>query len=164
MSIFREVTLPEGVPGRLLLHSMPGRDEPWSEFLKAAASAGVTDLVCLTPWAEMRAKSPEYAAAVESGGALPFEFHSAPVPDFDLPKDPDLFLRHVVETGKRLESGAVVLIHCGAGIGRTGTVAVCVLRQLGVRYETAVRQVREAGSGPETEPQRELARSLAGAP
>ena len=40
--------------------------------------------------------------------------------------------------------------HCAAGIGRTGTVAACVLKQLGLGSEQALQQVRDAGSNPQS--------------
>jgi len=43
-----------------------------------------------------------------------------------------------------------VLVHCAAGIGRTGTVAACLLKRLGVPTAVALRRVREAGSNPES--------------
>jgi len=51
----------------------------------------------------------------------------------------------------RLRAGAVVLVHCQAGIGRTGTTAACLLRELGLDTEAALGRVRAAGSGPENE-------------
>jgi protein-tyrosine phosphatase len=56
----------------------------------------------------------------------------------------------------RLKAGGRVLIHCGAGIGRTGTLATCVLLALGDAYATAAWVVADAGSHPETAAQREL--------
>lgn len=75
--ILRRVDLPAGVPGRLLLHSMPGRYEAienvWSEVKKEA----VTAIVCLAEKNELREKSFEYARALEAGTVpclvVPFE-------------------------------------------------------------------------------------------
>ncbi|CAE7228326.1 unnamed protein product [Symbiodinium natans] len=43
-----------------------------------------------------------------------------------------------------------VLLHCNAGIGRTGTGAVAILRSLGTDPEAAANWVADAGSGAET--------------
>ena len=49
-----------------------------------------------------------------------------------------------------LRGGESVLLHCAAGIGRTGTAAACVLKHLGLPTAQALQRVREAGSNPET--------------
>ena len=48
-----------------------------------------------------------------------------------------------------LRGGESVLLHCAAGIGRTGTAAACVLKQLGLDNDSALARVRQAGSNPE---------------
>jgi len=55
-----------------------------------------------------------------------------------------------------LRLGERVLIHCGAGIGRTGMLATCVLMHLGVSRCEATQAVTGAGAGPETIPQEGL--------
>ena len=39
-----------------------------------------------------------------------------------------------------------MVLHCAAGIGRTGTTAACLLKGLGLSTAQALKQVREAGS------------------
>ena len=46
--------------------------------------------------------------------------------------------------------GDVTLLHCAAGIGRTGTAAACLLKRLGLPREQALQLVRAAGSSPES--------------
>jgi protein-tyrosine phosphatase len=53
-----------------------------------------------------------------------------------------------------LRAGTRILIHCAAGIGRTATLATCVLIALGVDEERACTLVLCAGSCPETASQR----------
>jgi len=158
---FREIELPTAVPGRLLLHSMPGRYESWAGFLTEARTEGVSQVACLASTEEVARKSPQYAAAIEAGEALPFALHHLPMPDFGVPSEPKAFHAGVDALAAELTAGAVVLVHCGAGIGRTGTVAVCVLRRLGVDLPLATEKVRAAGSGPETAEQEGLVESFA---
>jgi protein-tyrosine phosphatase len=53
------------------------------------------------------------------------------------------------------------LIHCGAGIGRTGTLAAGVLIVLGMDEPDALKNVDDAGSHPERRSQREVIRWIA---
>jgi len=56
------VNLPEDVPGRLWLHSIPGRFEPMVETQQQLAEHRISQVLCLTPLEEIATKSP-YAAA-----------------------------------------------------------------------------------------------------
>ena len=157
--MFRQVDLPDGVPGRLYLHSMPGRNEGWSTFVAEAESARLDLLVCLTPTSEIQLKSPAYAHA-RLASVLPCECRDFPIPDFGAPPvvDRPAFRGFVAALARELAAGTTVLIHCGAGIGRTGTLTICLLLELGVEPQEADRRVRHAGSRPEVEEQKELTR------
>uniref|UniRef100_A0A0G4F764 Tyrosine specific protein phosphatases domain-containing protein n=1 Tax=Chromera velia CCMP2878 TaxID=1169474 RepID=A0A0G4F764_9ALVE len=43
----------------------------------------------------------------------------------------------------RLKGGEVVMLHCAAGIHRTGCCAMMVLRSLGLTFEQAVQEIRK---------------------
>jgi protein-tyrosine phosphatase len=148
----RHVDLPSEVPGRLFLHSMPGRYETFEEARDAITASGVKHVVCLTPDDEIRHRSPEYAAAIADG--LPWRHVPLPVPDFGIPGDPDAFRATAQSIAQSLRDGENVLVHCAAGIGRTGTFAVAVLCQLGVPLRDAQVRVRAAGSSAESDVQR----------
>ncbi len=59
---------------------------------------------------------------------------------------------------------ANILLHCAAGIGRTGTVASCVLVALALTPDEAARRVKAAGSYAERPEQVELIQWVASQP
>jgi len=85
-----------------------------------------------------------------------------PIPDLHAPSF-DATVTLVDDLVGRLRAGASLLVHCAAGIGRTGTIATCVLVALGVSADEATRTVAEArpGAGPEVGSQRDLVEQFA---
>jgi hypothetical protein len=146
---FRSLPLPADVRGALWLSSMPGRLEPWAAFLAEAQRHGLTRIVCLTPLEEVAAHSPAYRAAIDRG-ELPCPLTLLPMRNFGLAHEAQAFRTGVSQLAADLAAGEVALLHCAAGIGRTGTTAACVLKCLGMSTHDALQQVRLAGSNPET--------------
>jgi protein-tyrosine phosphatase len=144
----RPVRLPPGVPGELWLGAMPGRFEAWSTFESAAQKSRLGLVVCLTSRSELAELSPAYHAAVVAG-RLPFRWQQLPMPNFGVPEDPAAFRRDVARVAQALQGGESVLLHCAAGMGRTGATAACVLKALGLDAEDALQRVRDAGSNPQ---------------
>ena len=151
----RKVDLPEDIEGKLLLHSMPGCYETWDDFIDQAKEHGVKQIFCLTHFEEIKEKSPDYAAAI-TNEKVPFEKVDLPIEDFGTPNDKARFVASVISASISLEAGHTIIIHCAEGIGRTGTFASCVLQLLGQRQDEAVAHVERAGSGAETNAQRQL--------
>lgn len=144
----RRVRLPSELPGQLWLGSMPGRFEGWNAFQQDAERARLALVVCLTPRAELSELSPEYDAAV-ARGRTPFRWLHVPMRNFGLPEDPAAFRRDVNAIAEGIRNGDAVLLHCAAGLGRTGTAAACVLKALGLEASEALQRVRDAGSNPQ---------------
>ena len=153
--MFRRVDLPARVPGRLLLHSMPGRFEAIERVWHHLKSEAVGAIVCLTEEYEIRLKSSKYAEALESGtvpcSVMPFEIREGGVPE-----DRDAFWALANDIANRLRSGEALLIHCAGGVGRTAMLAVSVLLALGEPMNEAESAVSRAGSIVETMPQIEM--------
>ena len=145
---FREVALPAGTPGRLLLDAMPGRFESWPAFTQRAQRERLAVVACLTPRDELEELSPAYHAAV-GGGRLAFRWTHVPMRNFGTPDDAAAFRRAIGELAQALQAGETVLLHCAAGIGRTGSAAACVLKALGLDAQEALQRVRAAGSNPQ---------------
>lgn len=144
----RSVKLPFDVQGTLWLGSMPARFESWISFTARAQRAGLDLLVCLTPRAEMAELSPAYDAAVDQGVAG-MDWIELPMRNLGLPEDAAAFRHGIQQIANQLRQGSCVMLHCAAGIGRTGTAAACVLKSLGLDAVQALQRVRDAGSNPQ---------------
>jgi protein-tyrosine phosphatase len=143
--MFRQVILSDLVSGRLYLHSMPGQHEVFKKAKEDISKYKISKVVCLTPLEEIRKKSPEYFKAIQEFDLLMF-----PISDYGIPDNPNRFLQLAKDIGYSLQAGENILIHCGAGIGRTGTLAVITLIAIGLAAEESQMRVAIAGSFPET--------------
>lgn len=144
----RALSVSDLAPGSLWLGSMPGRFERWSDFLTEARQRDLALVVCLTPAEEVASLSPSYWRAIAEG-SLDFRYLNLPVQNYGVPRDMADFRDGVGQITQALKAGDAVMLHCAAGIGRTGTTAACVLKQLGLSREQALQRVRDAGSNPE---------------
>ena len=153
--MFRRVDLPARVPGKLLLHSMPGRFETIEKVWQQLKSDAVAAIICLSEEYEIRLKSSKYADALETGtvpcSVVPFEISEGGVP-----ADRDAFWALANDLANRLRSGEALLIHCAGGVGRTAMLAVSVLLALGEPFNEAEKAVSRAGSIVETMAQIEM--------
>ena len=158
--MFRSVSLPDGITGKLFLHSLPGRYEPYQEAAREIEKRRIDEVVCLATLEEIRLKSPQY----EKAGFLDNQFWQQrmfPIPNFGAPEDRDGFLHLVRDLSRSLISGKRLLVHCGGGVGRTGMLAVGLLIALGMDAEQAGQAVISADSHPETAVQDRLLEWLA---
>lgn len=158
--MLRPVPLPPGVPGNLFLSGMPGYYDSFFDERDVIVGAGVQTVFCLPPMEEIRRKSPAYAKAIEDG-ELPWQMRHFPIEDLGVPDDEEAFVALAREAADKLRAGERVMIHCTAGIGRTGLMAVCVLMALGMSRHAAVQAVHSAGSDAEMPEQRALIRRVA---
>lgn len=157
--LFREVELPGEISGRLYLHSMPGRREPLGDVWAEISRQGISMLVCLAPLDEIRQKSPQYADALERASA-PCTLRLFPIGDYQAPEDDSAFCNAVASTANSLCAGECVLLHCGAGIGRTGMFAAATLMAVGLSEREARQRIKAAGSWPERPAQEEALRRV----
>lgn len=159
--MLRELSLPDGVRGRMFLTGMPGRYRALDMDMKEITEQQISLVISLASRKEIGTKSPDYLEALEADSlGVPVEFF--PVPDFGIPDDEPAFFVLINNIADRLSSGDRLAIHCGAGIGRTGTAAACVLLALGLDRTEALSRVRSAGSGPERPAQDGLIERFAG--
>jgi protein-tyrosine phosphatase len=124
----------------------------------ALRHTGATVVVCLNEAAELEDRYPDYVAWLRSDPRAVWH----PVPDLHAPSH-DEAVALLAELRAHLEAGETLLVHCGAGIGRAGTVAAALLMTLGVPSDDALATVaaHRSMAGPEAGAQRDLLAALA---
>lgn len=151
-----EVPLPHRV-GRLWLC---GKHLVGPDPEAALGRAGATTVVCLNQEHELRERYPDYVVWLRRHQADRVVWH--PVPDLHAPAL-DEMLGLLRSLRSRLDDGESLLAHCGAGIGRAGTLAACLLISMGTSAEGALAVVARSRptAGPEAGAQRELVEAVA---
>jgi len=151
-----EVPLPVG-PGRLWLC---GKHFIGPDVEAALGRVGATTVVCLNERDELAGRYDDYVRWLT-------EAHSErvvwfPIPDLHAP-ELDAVLPFLNDLRDRLQRGENLLMHCGAGIGRAGTMAAGLLVTMGASPDVAIATVaaHRPSAGPEAGTQRELLELLA---
>lgn len=152
------IPLPDGVPGALWLCGKHAIGPDHQKVIDEVG--GAATVVCLVERHELADRYPAYVAWLQRPAAADVVWF--PIPDLHAP-EPEQAAPFVDDLVRRLGAGETLVVHCGAGMGRAGTVAVCVLNRLGMPLTDALDAVSGArpGAGPEVGAQRELAEQFA---
>ena len=123
-----------GRPGRIGMTSLPAGPET---IKKLRDEFGMNRLVSLV-------EAKHQATAIWNWCAEARVLHHwYPIPDMKVPRDMEHFGELVAEMVEAMDAGETVVIHCFAGLGRSGLLAACILVALGKAPADAIRLVRE---------------------
>jgi ADP-ribosyl-[dinitrogen reductase] hydrolase len=127
---------------------------------QALRAVGATTVVCLNERPELVGRYPDYVDWLTRHEPARALWH--PVPDFHAP-DVEAAVVLLAELRRRIGAGEGLLLHCGAGIGRTGTIAAALLVTMGASpvEATATVAAHRPMAGPEAGVQAELLAALA---
>ena len=144
-----------GVAGRLWLC---GKHLVGPDVHAAVARVDADVVLCLNQRHELEDRYPDYVGWLRTDPRAWW----VPVPDLHAPPL-DEAVPVVEALVAHLEAGRTVLAHCGAGIGRAGTIAAAVLVAWGATVDeaTSVVAASRPGAGPAAGAQRELLDQLA---
>lgn len=144
-----------GAPGALWLC---GKHLIGPDVAGTIARVDADVVLCLNERHELEHRYPDYVAWLRTDPRAWW----VPVPDLHAPALDDAadLVKGVAE---HLDAGRTVVAHCGAGIGRAGTVAAAVLVARGATVAEAVERVAASrpGAGPEAGAQTQLLHDLA---
>ena len=141
-----------GWPGRLGMTFLPGKQrDGWSglhwrdlvaDGVHLRGAHGVDALLLLVEDDELAAaRVPQLGEAL---GGLGLEVIRFPISDMSVPQDRKAFREMLDGILSRLGKGESVVGACRGGLGRTGSVVGCLLRDGGLDGDDAIRVTREA--------------------
>ena len=168
-----EVAAP-GLPGVIGMTMCPGKRDPYAAFgawdrdlqadLQAIRAWGASAMVSLLEKHEFELVGlRDFEAQVSNA----FHWVWLPIPDGGVPGDRFETQWAVAgpEMRGRLADGGRILVHCRAGLGRTGMIVSRILVECGMKPAEAIRAVRRARPGTvETAHQEQYVLSLSRGP
>ena len=142
-------------PALLAGMALPGKSTPWEKI----GDAGFSNVVCLS---HSKVYYNPYPLKVLFSAELEDLYHGYDPED---PEREEQLIRQATDMIRtKMDDGEGIVVHCVGGIGRTGTVIGCVLRDLGfsadevINYLDDLNKERGFGGWPETEWQGEMIR------
>jgi ADP-ribosyl-[dinitrogen reductase] hydrolase len=157
------VPVPQG--GEIGLTHCPGRNQVdprgrvWrrdlSADLDAMMDAGIQTVITFLDQQELsRMGAGELPVLVQS---RPFRWVQLPITDFGVPSEATVLewcglLKLLLD---QLHSNERILLHCAAGLGRSGMMAATLLKALGMATDDAIQLIRQSRPGTVETPEQE---------
>jgi len=122
------VQIPLEVKGKLFVSPMPfGPYDPGNALLKVYKKNRIEFVVMLVTDVELARKAKRDVIKIYKDNAIePIRF---PIADYTSPALHD-FSKVVDKVSGYLRAGANVAVHCNAGVGRTGVMTCCIVRDI----------------------------------
>lgn len=142
-----------GLPGRLGLTRAPGAWWPGRPLVGDAALADDLGTLVYQHGARLLVTLLERREIARLGDLkgearrISLEWLHHPIPDMRPPRSPRAVLPVVERLLAEVEGGHSAVVHCWAGLGRTGTVVACALVARGRRAADAIAAVRAVRPG-----------------
>lgn len=166
-------------PGVLFAGEYPGDRNPEiaRARIRALVDLGIRTFIDLTTPDDPLVRYEGSLAEVERDSGIPLRRISGPIPDMGVPRSAEATRLILAAIRDSIKTAPAVYIHCWGGIGRTGTVVGCWLRECGYEPAAALERVQhlysthmpkaKAGKYPEspqTEAQKAYVRQWPGSP
>ena len=117
------------IPNYLAGSALPGRWSPLEEDLEFLQKKGFRWIVSLT----------QQPLVIPTG--WPLRVFHFPITDMGIPT-PEATAQLCAFLLEKMSQDEAALLHCRAGLGRTGTIGACVLSSLGLPAEDSVQRLR----------------------
>lgn len=144
---------PIGIDGReaIALTECPGRSTPYADSLARIIAWQPSLVISLIEEHEFPAGTAAFEAALAEKG---IGWRHFPIRDYDVPGSGAPWASVSKAARSVIDDGGRILIHCRAGLGRSGMIAARLLVERGMAPEQAIIEVRAARPGAiETEAQ-----------
>lgn len=130
-------------PWAIALTHCPGRDGDLDGDVAAIVAWRATMLLSLVEDGEFA----DVAGFEQRLGRHGIGWLRYPIPDYGTPCDPSAWRALAGELRAALDRGGRLVIHCRAGLGRSGMIAARLLVERGQMVEAAIAAVRRARPG-----------------